>query len=109
MSGPMRCSAPSVSCKSPSTFAGDRAVTGLAGELDLCVEQEFIDAVHAATSTPGLVRLTLDVAALTQFRSSGVRCLLLARESAIGLGVQFMVATTSKKSVRRTLDIVLAA
>jgi anti-sigma B factor antagonist len=86
-------------------LVGDVAVVSLAGDLDFCVEQEVTDALISVIAVPGLVRLTVDVDAVSFFGSSGVRCLLLARESAIERGVQFNVAPSSNKSVRRILDL----
>ena len=52
------------------------------GELDMATEPELVDAVRKAVLDTSATRIVLDTAGLTFVDSSGLRALLMARDTA---------------------------
>ena len=82
-----------------------RVFIALVGEFDCDVERGVMDMVLRAASGPGIETLQIDIAGVTFIDSSGVRCLLLARQTAIKANLGFTLNTAGNPDVLRVLDI----
>jgi anti-anti-sigma factor len=62
------------------------------GELDMATETDLVDAVRAAVSATDASRVVLDVRGVSFVDSSGLRALLLSRDSATALDLPITMA-----------------
>ncbi len=80
-------------------YVEDRAVFSLSGELDLASAPALRREVNAALALP-IVGLTLDLRALEFLDSSGLHCLLAARNDAADRGIRFELVRVPRHALR---------
>jgi len=78
----------------------------LAGDLDLLVEKDVIDALVRAASTPGITTMRVDVTEITFIDASGLRSLLAGWHAAHDSGIAFELALTPNGRVAKLLALV---
>ena len=83
----------------------DTVVITLTGEMDLAVEERIRDAVAAAVSSTWLGAMRIDANAIGFLDASGVRSLLLARQTAEDHGLSFTLGMSSPGPVCRILAL----
>ncbi len=80
-------------------------VVTLTGEMDLAVEERIRDAIAAAVCSTGIGAMRVDANAIRFLDASGVRSLLLARQTAEDHGLSFTLGTSSPGPVFRILAL----
>ncbi len=80
-------------------YVEDRAVLTLTGELDVSSAPTLRREVNAALALP-IVGLTLDLDALEFLDSSGLHCLLSARNEAADRGIGFELVRVPRHALR---------
>jgi anti-sigma B factor antagonist len=83
----------------------DSAVITLSGEMDLNTEGAVARAVSKVVTTVGTTTLQLDVTTVSFIDSSGLRSLILARQTASNAGIDFVLRTGPDGPVRRRLQL----
>ena len=80
-------------------------VIRLVGDLDCDVELGAMDVILRAAESPDFRALHVDVKGVTFIDSSGVTCLLLARQTAIKNELGYTLHFAGNDAVTRVLDV----
>lgn len=80
------------------------AVT-LVGELDVAVETEAREFVASVVEEPGVTALHIDATQVTFIGSSGLRTLILARQTALDHELAFTLDVTNPGPVQRLVTL----
>jgi anti-anti-sigma factor len=86
-------------------WSADVIRIALAGEMELTAEAEMAILVDAVVTTSGATALHVDATRITFFGSSGLRSLILARQSALDQGLRFTVDVPASGPVARVVDL----
>jgi anti-anti-sigma factor len=86
-------------------WSADIICITLAGEMELTAEAEMAILVDAVVTTSGATALHVDATRITFFGSSGLRGLILARQSALKQGLQFTLDIPETGPVARVVDL----
>lgn len=83
---------------------GGSAVISLSGDLDTATAEVMETLAAQALRTPGITRVTVDVAGVTYCDSSGINVLLHARNACEAAGVPLVLANLTR-NLRRLFHI----
>jgi anti-anti-sigma factor len=85
--------------------AGHTIVVTLIGEMDAAVEDKICQSIRVAADLEGIGALRVDASSVKFIDASGVRCLLLARQTADDHELAFTLVIASRNPVIRVLEL----